>query len=255
MILPEIKHILELRNISYTPPKVDLKQKENTDSLILNNISFGIEHGEIFGITGESGSGKTTLGRIICGLINQTSGEKVFFGEKFYGIHPDRSIQFLFQNYSASHDPSQKNRDALKEVFALKQPNSNFDEFAKRLLHKVKLNENVLELFPYELSGGQQQRLALAKILALNPKLIILDEPFASQDVTAQHELIDLLLDLNRTEKLTIICISHDLFILRKLCSRIMIMNHGQIVEILRSDELFTNPKRDYTKLLVRSFV
>ncbi len=254
MILPETKNILELRNISYTPPKVNLRQKGNTDNSILNDISFEIEHAEIFGITGESGSGKTTLGRIICGLIDQTSGEKLFCGEKFNGIHPNRTIQFLFQNYSASHDPSQRNAISLIEIFSLKKRKIGFDHFMRSLLTKVKLNENILKLYPYELSGGQQQRLALAKILALDPKLIILDEPFASQDVSAQHELIDLLLELNRTEKLSIICISHDLFVLRKLCSRIMVINRGQIVEISHSDELFSNPKQEYTKLLVNSF-
>lgn len=250
-------NILELKNVSYSPPKTSLaiNSPAQTD-LILNNISFFVNEGEILGITGESGSGKTTLGKIICGLIEPTSGETLFDGQKFKGFHPDKVVQFLFQNYSASHDPLQTNRSSLKEIFSLvKSNNISFESFSKELMNKVKLDEHVLDLYPHELSGGQQQRLALAKILALKPKVILLDEPFASQDVTAQFELINLLLELNQNEKITIICISHDLIVLRNLCSRILVMRNGQIEEIANSKELFLNPKSEYTKYLIESFL
>lgn len=250
-------NILELKNVSYSPPKIGLAKISSVHKdLILNNISFLVNEGEMLGITGESGSGKTTLGKIICGLIEPTTGEKFFYGQKFEGFHPDKVTQFLFQNYSASHDPLQKNRNSFKEIFSLaKSNNTNFETFSKELLGKVNLDVNVLELYPYELSGGQQQRLALAKILVLKPKVILLDEPFASQDVTAQFELINLLLELNRKENLTIVCISHALIVLRKLCSRILVMRNGQIEEIANSKELFLNPKSEYTKYLIESFL
>jgi ABC-type oligopeptide transport system ATPase subunit len=248
--------ILELKNINYTPPNVSLVEKNvSYRNLILNNINFYVNKGEIFGLTGESGSGKTTLGKIICGLIIPTSGEKFFNGQKFHGFHPNKTVQILFQNYSASHDPLQKNRNSLMEIFSLAKTNQiDFEILSKELLTKVKLPETILDLYPYELSGGQQQRFALAKILALKPKIILLDEPFASQDVTAQLELINLLIEINQKENITIICISHDIIILRSLCSRILIMKDGQIVEVSNSKELFTNPKHEYTKYLIESF-
>ncbi|MBU2445261.1 MAG: ATP-binding cassette domain-containing protein [Bacteroidetes bacterium] len=251
------KNILELKNVSYSPPKTSLAINSPAQiDLILNNINFSVNEGEILGITGESGSGKTTLGKIICGLIEPTSGEKFFCRQKFEGFHPDKVVQFLFQNYSASHDPLQKNRNSFTEILSLvKNKNTNFETFSKELLGKVNLNENVLDLYPHELSGGQQQRLALAKILVLKPKVTLLDEPFASQDVTAQFELINLLLGLNQNENLTIICISHDLIVLRNLCLRILVMRNGQIEEISNSKELFVNPKSEYTKYLIESFL
>ncbi len=246
--------ILELKHISFS-----VKEKKVSDRLtnktILDDINFNILNREIFGITGESGCGKTTLAKIISGLLTPDSGEKFLEGKKFTGIDKDYRIQFLFQNYSASHNPLMINRKSLFEIFSLaKLPKDKFQNFAEELLHQVRLNKNILDMYPYELSGGQQQRLALAKILGLKPKIIILDEPFASQDVNVQVELLDLLKDLNENLGITFIVISHDLIVLQKLARRIMVMYNGEIVEIIESKKFLKTAIHPYTKFLIENF-
>ncbi|MCX8010838.1 MAG: ATP-binding cassette domain-containing protein [Ignavibacteria bacterium] len=237
--------LLELKCIFY-----EIKNKT-----ILDNINFAVNYGELIGISGESGSGKTTLGNIISGIITPTSGKKLFEGKEFSGIEENHNIQFLFQNYSATHDPLQKIKKSFEELFQLTDlPKNNNLQNAIKILEKVRLDSKVLELYPYQLSGGQQQRLALAKILVFKPKLIILDEPFASQDVIAQAELISLIKEINKTENISFLIISHDISILKNLCSKIIVLYSGKIMEIIESKNLHERARHPYTKFLLDNF-
>ena len=246
--------ILRLENISFEVKTGSSSQK------ILDNISLEIYKSEIFGLTGESGSGKTSLGRIISGLENQTSGKKFFNEKEYSGIESQHKIQFLFQNYVATHDPLQKIDSAFNEILKLKkEPSSNWYKLKKEFLNVVGLSDEVLGFYPGQLSGGQLQRLALAKLLILKPVLLILDEPFASQDVVSILNLINLFKDINKKLGTTFLIISHDLPYLLKLINRIAFIKEGKIVEIFNVEaidqtEKFIQPSSNYAKFLFQSF-
>jgi len=245
------QEILKLENINFSVTR------NNRLVNILDNISFTIFNGEIFGITGESGAGKTSLGKIICGLETPTSGKKFFEGKEFFSIAPNHKIQFLFQDYYSFHDPLQKINSAFNEILSLKKTKSETFKLKKEILNTVGLGDDVLQLYPKNLSGGQLQRLALAKLLLVNPTLLILDEPFSSQDLISISNLIKLILRLNQKLQNTFICISHDIPFLMKLCDRIMIMKEGKIEEIIKNDKItktFESPTKDYTKFLFQAF-
>lgn len=240
--------ILRLENISF---KIKRKNKSLT---ILDKINLKIYEREIIGITGESGSGKTTLGKVICGLEKETSGEKYFRNQKFSGIEPQKRIQFLFQNYALTHDPLQSLNSSFDEILELKKvPKHLYNTLKTDVLKKVALEYSILNNYPSNLSGGELQRLAIAKLLLLKPDLVILDEPFASQDILSQDNIVNLLKKLNRELGITILIIAHDLPLLEKLCNRIIVMKDGKILEILKEENMF-NPLLDYTKYLLEAF-
>lgn len=247
------KVILKLENISF-------EIKKTNQQKILQDINLEIYHSEIFGITGESGSGKTTLAKIIAGLEFPSSGKKLFKGKEFSGIHPEHKIQFLFQNYVASHDPLQKINSAFNEILRLKKSDkSDFFKYKKEILNLVNLSDDVLSLFPSQLSGGQLQRLALAKLLLLQPEFLILDEPFASQDVVSVVNLIKIFQHINQKLKTTFLCISHEIPYLLKFCNRIGVMKNGELLNIISIERdknklNIDSNINDYTKFLIKSF-
>ncbi len=243
--------VLELKEISFSVNRKRMVQD------ILKNINLKIFSSEIFGLTGESGSGKTTLGKIISGLEKPTLGKKYFNGKEFSEIHPENKIQFLFQNYYDSFDPLQKIDSAFNEFLKINNTSAEDGFREKKLvLDLVGLSDDLINRFPHQLSGGQLQRLALARLLLLKPKLLILDEPFASQDVVSVVNFIRILKRINEDQKLTIICIAHDIPVLIKLCNRIGFMKDGEIVEVIKIDEGRVGDflKSDYSKFLLRSF-
>lgn len=243
--------LLELKEISFS---VNLK---GIIQDILKNINLRIFKSEIFGLTGESGSGKTTLGKIISGLEKPTCGQKFFNGEEFVEIQREHKIQLLFQNYYDSFDPLQKIDSAFNEFLKI---NNTIEEDGfkekKFVLDLVGLSEDLIKRFPNQLSGGQLQRLALARFLLLKPELLILDEPFASQDVASIVNFIKILKRINEEQKITIICIAHDIPVLIKLCNRIGFMKEGEIVEIISIDNsgLINIPSMGYSRYLLESF-
>ncbi len=248
------KHvILKLKNIS-------LKVGKNQNQEILKNINLEIYNAEIFGITGESGSGKSTLAKVIAGLERQTTGEKFIHNESYSGIDEKHRIQLLFQDYSASHDPLQKIDSAFNELLKIKKVNPHeLFKRKKEILNLVGLSDEILGYYPSQLSGGQLQRLALVKLLLLNPEILILDEPFASQDVVAVVNLIKILTQINQKFKTTIICISHDIPYLIKFCNRIGVMKNGELVDTLIIEKINNKVKiqnyySDYTSFLLKSF-
>lgn len=247
------QEILKLENISFRVDKI--KNQE-----ILKNINLEIYNSEIFGLTGESGSGKSTLAKIISGLEIQTAGEKYLRNESYSGIDEKHRIQLLFQDYSASHDPLQKIDSAFNELLRIKRVNpQELFKRKKEALNLVGLSDEILNYHSFQLSGGQLQRLALAKLLLLNPEILILDEPFASQDVVSVINLIRILTHINQKFKTTIICISHDIPYLIKFCNRIAVMRDGKLVDTLIIENKdtkikITNCHSDYTKFLLKSF-
>ncbi len=231
--------ILNAENISYSV------RVKGENKLILNNISFELEKGSLLGISGESGSGKTTLAKILTGIIKPTSGKlNYFFPNKEKIISP---VQILFQNTGEIINPLRFVRSMISSLKDIK------DDRLGEIIKVVDINKDLLSKRGYELSGGEQQRVALARILAVNPELLILDEPFSAQDFDSQKNFIELFLKLKQELSITIICIAHNLNLLKKLADEVIILYNGEIVEKNKSDLLFNSPQHNYTKFLLKA--
>jgi ABC-type dipeptide/oligopeptide/nickel transport system ATPase subunit len=239
-------NMLSVKNLYY---RVTIKPGEEV--VILNNITFDLNEGTILGITGESGAGKTTLARIIAGQLTPSDGKIVL---NLSGNGKGNNVQLLFQNTGDIINPFRKVYEVISEAAEIRLKNKKAaDREAAEILKLLKLEDTVWHNRGYELSGGQQQRAALARLLAVHPKLLILDEPFAAQDIESQVNLLNLLLEIKRQFNLTIICISHNLKILRKFADRIIILKEGSVIEEGNTREVFSSPSHPYTKLLMRA--
>jgi ABC-type dipeptide/oligopeptide/nickel transport system ATPase subunit len=242
--------ILKAENLSYS-----VLQK-NEEKLILKNISFELERNSVLGISGESGSGKTTLGKIIVGILKPTAGKISYY---FSGNHKRVSpVQILFQNTGEIINPLRTIRSMIEAPSPEGIPPSRDKsppkgETLEKLMKIVGIEKDLMNKRGYELSGGEQQRVALERVLAVKPELLILDEPFSAQDYESQENFLNLFLNLKKNLNITMICISHNLRIQRKLCDEIMIMYNGEIVEMNKSKELFENPMHQYTKFLLKA--
>lgn len=239
--------LLKVENISYS---VVVKKESKKQFDILKNVSFEVEAGEIIGICGESGGGKSTLAKVIAGLIKPDSGKIILSSE---AESKRRSpIQILFQNHGETLNPFRKIQVIIDEAMAINGiEKDNFEDERKTVLTSVGFPIELYQRRGFELSGGEQQRAALARLLAVKPILLILDEPFSAQDVESQLNLVKLFKKLNKEFKLTMICISHDLKILRNLADSVIILGGGEIVESGKTIEVFNNPKKSYTKFLL----
>jgi len=237
--------LLKAENISYFIGK---------GKPILSNISFELNKGEILGIAGESGSGKTTLGKIIAGLITPSEGKIIFnkpFGWESTRVSP---IQILFQNNGEILNPFRRIDFVVKEALKLRNgENTDINEEADKIFLSLDLEENLRRRKGYELSGGEQQRGALARLLAVKPLLLILDEPFSAQDPDSQCNFLNLFKKINHDMGLTLICISHNLRILKELCNNILIIYRGSIVERGECRAIFDNPSHPYTRFLFKA--
>ncbi len=239
--------LLKVENISYS---VEVNEGIKKQFDILKNVSFEVEAGEIIGIAGESGGGKSTLAKVIAGLIKPDSG-KITLNSKIKN-KISSPIQILFQNHGEVLNPFRKISNVVDEVLVINRIDKKYIENQREnILNSVGFPKELYNRRGYQLSGGEQQRAALARLLATKPVLLILDEPFSAQDVESQLNLIKLFKKLNTEIQLTMICISHDLKILRNLADRIIILKDGEIVEGGGTNELFNNPKKDYTKFLL----
>jgi peptide/nickel transport system ATP-binding protein len=241
--------LLKVENISYS---VIVKEETKKQFDILKNISFEVELGEIVGICGESGGGKSTLARVIAGLIKPDSG-KITLDSKHQGNKRKSSpIQILFQNHGEILNPFRKVQSIIDEALMINGvKKNNIENERESVLNSVGFPKELHQRRGMELSGGEQQRAALARLLAVQPVLLILDEPFSAQDVESQLNLVKLFKQLNKKINLTMICISHDLRILRNLAKRVIILKDGEIVESGITKEVFSNPQKDYTKFLL----
>lgn len=231
--------MIELSKIFYSASNNLISSKN--EKLILSDISFNIDRGDILGIIGESGAGKTTLGKIVAELLEVSSGNI-----KYNSVSSDE-IQILFQNSSELINPYRK-------VISLLSDTTKGDKnLINSLIERVKLDDSILNKYAFQLSGGERQRIALARILATNPKLLIIDEPFSAQDFESQVNLMKLFNELNQNTGLTILCISHDLEIMKIFPSKLLVMKDGGIVEEGLTTEVAMNPKHKYTKFLFKA--
>ena len=228
------------------------------DIKAVDGVSFDIKRGETLGLVGESGCGKTTVGRTILRLYDPTEGRIIFDGNDIAGLSEKemrglrRRMQMVFQDPYSSLNPRQNVGNIVGEPLKVHGlAGSEVDKKVQGLLDIVGLPHGAANRYPHEFSGGQRQRIGLARSLALNPDLIVADEPVSALDVSIQAQIINLLEDLQAEFDLTFLFIAHDLAVVRHISDRIAVMYLGKIVEVAPSDQLYASPLHPYTKALL----
>ncbi|MBF0385180.1 MAG: ABC transporter ATP-binding protein, partial [Candidatus Omnitrophica bacterium] len=231
----------------------------------VDNISFSIPEGQNFGLVGESGCGKTTTARIISKMIRLDMGSVLFEGVNIKDLRDKelkkyrKKVQMVFQDPYSSLDPRFTVRSIIKEALTLdemKYKKENDKEIRIiELLKAVGLSQDILSRYPHEFSGGERQRIAIARALILKPKLLILDEAVSSLDVIIQKQIVELLIELQKKMEMTLLFVSHNLKIVRKICKKIAVMYKGKIVETAETEDLFSSPEHPYTRELLRAAI
>ncbi len=226
----------------------------------LDGVSFDLHPGETLGVVGESGSGKSTLGRTLIGLEKATGGEFSYEGSSLHHLKSGawrvirRNMGMIFQDPYSSLNSRMKILTLLTEApivhGLLKKPDP---DFAAQWLEEVGLDADMMHRYPHEFSGGQRQRVCIARILALQPKLIICDEAVSALDVTIQAQVLDLLLELRERHNLAYLFISHDLSVVKRICDNVLVMKQGKIVEQGTPTEVIENPQQAYTQSLIKA--
>jgi peptide/nickel transport system ATP-binding protein/oligopeptide transport system ATP-binding protein len=251
--------LLEVRHlVKHFSRKQGLFQKPSIVKAV-DDVSFTIEEGEMFGLVGESGSGKSTTGRAILRLIEPTSGEVLFKGENVLGFsrarmrQARRDMQIIFQDPYSSLNPRMRVGEIVEEPLVIHQLGGKEQRRARvaELFTLVGLEAQMMTRYPHEFSGGQRQRIGIARALALNPALVIADEAVSALDVSIQAQVVRLLMDLKAQFKLTYLFIAHDLRLVEDICSRVAVMYLGKVVEMGETRALFSDPTHPYTKALL----
>ena len=226
----------------------------------VDDVSFSVSEGEILGIVGESGCGKTTCGRTAIGLYSKTGGQSLYKGKDVHALRGAARKQFccevqtIFQDPYASLDPKNKVVDLIAEgmdIHKLCESAAERRERVEHLMEQVGLNPLWVDRYPYEFSGGMRQRIGIARALAVDPKLLLCDEPISALDVSIQAQIVNLLMDLREQNGLTYLLISHDLSMVKHVSDRILVMYLGEVVEESGADELYAQPLHPYTKALI----
>jgi peptide/nickel transport system ATP-binding protein len=226
---------------------------------VVDNVSIAIQQGETLGLVGESGCGKSTVARILLRLIEPTTGEVLFDGQPLPPASSAqmrslrRRMQIVFQDPYAALNPRMPVRQILAEPFAVHQepPPEGLPARLSELLRSVGLDDSALLRYPHEFSGGQRQRINIARALALRPRFLVLDEPVSALDVSVGAQVINLLRELQRTLGLTYLFISHSMPLVRYLCDRVAVMQHGHLVEVGASQQVCESPRNPYTQQLI----
>ena len=245
--------LLELSGVEKSHFKSSLFKKEETK--VLHDIHFTLNQGDILGLIGESGSGKSTIAKLILKIWNPTNGVLKLHNKDLASISDiSEEIQLVFQDPFSSLNPKHKIGNAISEVLQTtdkKAPKSAVKEKVISLLQEVGLTASDFAKYPHEFSGGQRQRICIAKTLAKNPKIIVLDEAVSALDVSVQAKVLNLLNDLKREKGLTYLLISHDMNVVSYFCNKIIVLKQGRVIESGETDILIRNPKSDYTKTLL----
>ena len=251
----ERKKLVELKNVSLT-----FNKGKSNEVKAIDDVSFDIYEGEIFGLVGESGSGKTTIGRSVLKLSDIDSGTITFSGNEISSLkgkdlHDFRkTAQMIFQDPQASLNGRMKIRDIIAEgidIHKLAKSKEEREAKVKELIDLVGLNEDHLSRYPHEFSGGQRQRIGIARALAVNPHFIVADEPISALDVSIQAQVVNLMQKLQHEQGLTYLFIAHDLSMVKYISDRIGVMQWGKLLEVGPADEIYHNPIHPYTKSLL----
>jgi oligopeptide transport system ATP-binding protein len=226
----------------------------------VDGVSFDVQQGETLGIVGETGCGKSTTARLLCRLMDPTSGSIMFDGRDVAALKGSdlkalhRDMQMVFQDPYSSLNPRKTVGSIIADPFAIHGLYAGDGERKRRvqdLMDRVGLNPEHYNRYPHEFSGGQRQRIGVARAVALEPKLLIADEPVSALDVSIQAQVLNLLRGLQREMGLTLIFIAHDLSVVRHMCDRVAVMYLGKVVELAPSDELYSQPRHPYTGALL----
>lgn len=232
-----MKKILEVKHVSAS------YKDEKEEKQVLKDISLEVREDEILGLVGESGCGKSTLSKVILGFVKPDAGEI---------CHYTKMPQMIFQDSFSSLNPSKRISWILEEPLRMQKiPKEERKQKVLEMAEKVGLSSEHLKRYPRELSGGQRQRVSIAAALIQGAKFIIADEPVSALDVTIQRQIMELIVQLQEEMKLSVLFISHDLNVIYQMCDRVLVMKDGQILEEGETEELFENPKTEYTKELL----
>ncbi len=244
----------------YYPVKAGMLGTKTEYVKSVDGVTFEVARGEVFGIVGESGCGKSTLGKLICNLTDKTEGEIIINDKNISDLSKKemrnmrKNIQMVFQDPYASLNPRMSVRDIIAEpliIHNLVHGREETDDKVVELLRYVGLDAYHAQRYPHEFSGGQRQRIGIARALAVNPSVIIADEPVSALDVSIQSQILNLMVELKNRLNLTYVFIAHDLSVVEHISDRIGVMYLGNFVEVADKNELYKNPMHPYTQALL----